>query len=150
MSADQGPVTSMDVDVAFLKSKRGILKAAEMVTLFAAFVCFTVASRPKYITATVLELLITSLLLLLYLFKLNKRLTFFFWPLVDVCNSVFAVVYFLVLSLLAMSTHTVTGTLVGGIFALVLAALLSADGFILIRNITFNQPRGEGQSPNSQ
>ncbi|XP_035011502.1 chemokine-like factor [Hippoglossus stenolepis] len=150
MSADQGTVTSMDVDVAFLKSKRGILKAAEMVTLFAAFVDFTVVSTPKYITATVLELLITSLLLSLYLFKLNKRLTFFFWPLVDVFNSVFAVFYFLVLSLLAMITHTVTGMLVGGIFTLVLAALFSADGYILFRNITFNQPRGETQSPNNQ
>ncbi|XP_034433758.1 chemokine-like factor [Hippoglossus hippoglossus] len=150
MSADQGTVTSMDVDVAFLKSKRGILKAAEMVTLFAAFVDFTVVSTPKYITATVLELLITSLLLSLYLFKLNKRLTFFFWPLVDVFNSVFAVFYFLVLSLLAMITYTVTGMLVGGIFTLVSAALFSADGYILFRNITLNQPRGETQSPNNQ
>lgn len=47
-----------------------------------AFVCFAVASRPKYIAATALEFLITLLLLLLYMLKLNKRLTFFFWPLV--------------------------------------------------------------------
>lgn len=110
-----------------------------------AFVCFAVASRPKYITATALEFLITSLLLLLYMFKLNKRLTFFFWPLVvgdvlqhvqvsvsfctcciflkfvffsspqDVFNSVFAAVYFVVLSILALTTYTVTGTLVGGV-----------------------------------
>uniref|UniRef100_A0A4W6CCC8 MARVEL domain-containing protein n=1 Tax=Lates calcarifer TaxID=8187 RepID=A0A4W6CCC8_LATCA len=82
MSADHSKTTTMDVDTAFLKSKRGILKVAEMGTLFLAFVCFAVASRPKYITATVLEFLITSLLLLLYLLKLNKRLTFFFWPLI--------------------------------------------------------------------
>ncbi|XP_019935435.2 chemokine-like factor [Paralichthys olivaceus] len=140
----------MDVDAAFLKSRRGILKAAEMGTLLAAFVCFTVASRPKYITATVLEFLITSLLLSLYLFKLNKRLTFFFWPLVDFCNSVFAVIYFVVLSVLALITHTVTGTLVGGLFALMSAALLGADGYILFSNITFNKPRGQTQSPNNE
>lgn len=51
-------------------------------SLLVAFVCFSVGSKPKYITATVLEFLITSLLLLLYVLKLNKRLTFFFWPLV--------------------------------------------------------------------
>lgn len=113
-----------------------------------AFVCFTVASRPKYIAATVLEFVVTLLLVLLYVLKLNKRLTFFFWPLVvgdsqhgtaisslfsrlccscsvlssslqDAFNSVFAAVYFIVLSLMALATHTVTGTLVGGVsFAL--------------------------------
>lgn len=47
-----------------------------------AFVCFAAASRPPYIAATVLEFLITAVLLLLYTLKLTKRLTFFFWPLV--------------------------------------------------------------------
>uniref|UniRef100_A0A3Q2WBL1 CKLF-like MARVEL transmembrane domain containing 3 n=1 Tax=Haplochromis burtoni TaxID=8153 RepID=A0A3Q2WBL1_HAPBU len=74
--------TAMEVDTAFLKSRRGIVKVTEMVTLFVAFVCFAVASTPKYIAATALEFFITSLLLVLYLLKLNKRLTFFFWPLV--------------------------------------------------------------------
>ncbi|KAL7406108.1 hypothetical protein ABVT39_013172 [Epinephelus coioides] len=102
MSEDQSK-TAMEVDTAFIKSKRGILKVAEMVTLLVAFVCFAVASTPKYIAATVLEFLITALLVLLYIFKLNKRLTFFFWPLIDVLNSVFAAVYFIILSLLAVN-----------------------------------------------
>ncbi|XP_037612968.1 chemokine-like factor [Sebastes umbrosus] len=150
MSEDQNRITSMEVDTAFVKSKRGLLKVAEMATLLVAFVCFAVASRPKYITATALEFLITSLLLLLYMFKLNKRLTFFFWPLVDVFNSVFAAVYFVVLSILALTTYTVTGTLVGGIFGLMLAGLLCADSYVLFKDITFNRPRSETQNQDNQ
>ncbi|AWP01449.1 Chemokine-like factor isoform 2 [Scophthalmus maximus] len=149
MSADHGTITSMDVDVAFVKSKRGILKVAEMVTLFVAFVCFTVGSRPEYITASVMEFLITSLLLSLYLFKLNKRLTFFFWPLVDMVNSVLAAVFFTVLSLVALITYHVTGTLVGGIVTFMSAALLCVDSYTLFRSITFNKRRGESQSQGS-
>ncbi|XP_040894590.1 chemokine-like factor [Toxotes jaculatrix] len=146
MSADNNK-TTMDVDTAFLKSKRGILKVAEMVTLFTAFVCFAVASRPKYIAATMLEFLITTLLLLLYLLKLNKRLTFFFWPFIDIFNSVFAAIYFIILSLMTLTTYTVTGTLVGGIVGLMSAGLLCMDSFTLFRKITFNKPRSETQSP---
>ncbi|XP_033487752.1 chemokine-like factor [Epinephelus lanceolatus] len=145
MSEDQSK-TAMEVDTAFIKSKRGILKVAEMVTLLVAFVCFAVASTPKYIAATVLEFLITALLVLLYIFKLNKRLTFFFWPLIDVLNSVFAAVYFIILSLLAVSTYTVTGTLVGGIFGLISAVVLCVDSYLLFRNITLNRPRSETQN----
>ncbi|XP_071344837.1 proteolipid protein 2 isoform X2 [Trachinotus anak] len=140
----------MDVDTAFLKSRRGILKAAEMVTLFVAFVCFAVGSRSKYIAATVLEFLITTLLLLLYLLKLNKRLTFFFWPLVDLFNSVFAAVYFIVLSVMALATYTVTGTLVGGIVGLMAVVLLCMDSYTLFKNITFNRPRSEAQSQDNE
>ncbi|XP_042349356.1 proteolipid protein 2 [Plectropomus leopardus] len=149
MSDDHNRITSMEVDTTFIKSKRGILKVAEMVTLLVAFVCFAVASRPKYIAATVLEFVITSLLVLLYLFKLNKRLTFFFWPLIDVFNSIFAAVYFIVLSLLAVTTYTVTGTLVGGIVGLMSAGLLCVDSYVLFKNITFNRPRSETQNQNN-
>ncbi|XP_034536427.1 chemokine-like factor [Notolabrus celidotus] len=149
MSEEQN-VTTMDVDTAFLKSKRGILKAAEMGTLFVAFVCFSVASTPKYITATALEFVITLLLLVLYVLKLNKRLTFFFWPLIDVFNSVFAAVYFLVLSLLALTTYTRTGTLVGGIVAILTVGLLCVDLYMLFKNITFNKRRSGTQNQEQQ
>ncbi|XP_039980800.1 proteolipid protein 2 [Xiphias gladius] len=150
MQADQSQITSMDADTAFLKSKRGILKVAEMVTLFVAFVCFAVGSGPKYIAATVLEFLITSLLLLLYLLKLNKRLTFFFWPLIDVFNSVFAAVYFIVLSLMALTTYAFTGTMVGGIVGLMSAGLLCMDSYTVFKSITFNKPRNATQSQNNE
>ena len=52
------------------------------VVAFVAFLCYAVASRPPYIAATLIELLITTGLLLLYLFNLHKTLTFFFWPLI--------------------------------------------------------------------
>ncbi|XP_044062031.1 proteolipid protein 2 [Siniperca chuatsi] len=143
MSEDQNERPTMDMDTAFLKSKRGILKVAEMVTLLVAFVCFAAASTPKYIAATMLEFLITLLLVLLYVLKLNKKLTFFFWPLIDVFNSMFAVVYFITLSLMALTTYTVTGTLVGGIVGLMSAGLLCVDSYMLFKNITFNKRRSE-------
>lgn len=37
------------------------------------------------------------------------------YPLQDVFNSVFAAVYLTILSLVAMATHNITGTLVGGV-----------------------------------
>uniref|UniRef100_UPI0037E8B5F9 CKLF-like MARVEL transmembrane domain-containing protein 3 n=1 Tax=Semicossyphus pulcher TaxID=241346 RepID=UPI0037E8B5F9 len=150
MSEDQSKNTNMEVDTAFLKSRRGILKVAEMGTLFVAFVCFSVASTPAYITATVLEFLITLFLLLLYMLKLNKRLTFFCWPLVDVFNSVFAAVYFIVLSLLALTTYTVTGVLVGGIVGFLTVGLLCADSYMLFKNITFNRPRRGTVNPDAE
>ncbi|XP_029000206.1 proteolipid protein 2 [Betta splendens] len=140
----------MEVDAAFVKSRRGILKVAELGTLFAALVCFAAGSRAEHIAATVLEFVITSLLLLLHLFKLNKRLTFLFWPLVDAFNSVFAAVYLMVLSVIALSTYVSTGTLIGGVFGMVVAGLLSFDSYNLFKNITLNNRSEPKSQDNNQ
>ncbi|XP_065145659.1 chemokine-like factor [Paramisgurnus dabryanus] len=132
---------TMEVDLPLLKSTKGLLKIAEAVCAFVAFVCYTVASRPPYIAATCMEFFITLGFLVLYLLKLNKMFTFIFWPLIDVFNSFFAAALMCILSLIAVSTYTVKGTLGGGIVGLVAAALWCLDGYILFKKITFNKPR---------
>ncbi|XP_053473061.1 chemokine-like factor [Ictalurus furcatus] len=129
----------VEVDLSFLKSKRGLLKITELVVLFVAFVCFAVASRPPYISATCMEFIITLALLILYLLKLHKSLSFFFWPLIDVFNSFFAALFLCIISLVAVSTYTTTGTLVGGIMGFVAVVLWCVDGYYILRKITFNQ-----------
>ncbi|XP_036439903.1 chemokine-like factor [Colossoma macropomum] len=140
--ADKQPSRALELDLAFLKSKRGLLKIAEMVVLFTAFVCFAVAARPPYIAATCVEFIVTLALVLLYLLKLNKTLTFFFWPLIDVFNSVFAAAFIFIISIMAISTYTVQGTLAGGMVSFVAVVLWCVDGYYLFKKITFNQPRG--------
>ncbi|XP_076142770.1 chemokine-like factor [Alosa pseudoharengus] len=133
--------TSVEVNTALLKSIKGGLKIAEIVVVFVAFLCYAVASRPPYIAATLMELLITTGLLLLYLFKLNKTITLFFWPLIDVLNSFFASVFMFILSVVALSTDTLTATVAGAIVGFICAILWGVDGFLLFRKITFNQRR---------
>ncbi|MGH0122763.1 UNVERIFIED_CONTAM: hypothetical protein FKN15_004345 [Acipenser sinensis] len=54
-----------------------------MVTNFIAFICFvTVSGTASYVAATWMEIVISFLFFLLYLLKLNKKLTVFFWPLI--------------------------------------------------------------------
>ncbi|CAN9507265.1 unnamed protein product [Ophioblennius macclurei] len=147
MSQNQNEAAPVELDAAFLQSRRGMVKVAEMATLFVAFVCFAAAALPQYIAATLLEFFITLLLLLLYLFKLNKRLTLFSWPLVDAFNSTFAAVYLVVLSLIALTSSSVTGILIGGVVCLISAALHCVESYTLFKNVTFNRPRNEGQTP---
>uniref|UniRef100_A0A1A7YHB5 CKLF-CMTM1 readthrough n=1 Tax=Iconisemion striatum TaxID=60296 RepID=A0A1A7YHB5_9TELE len=145
MSENSNSIT-VDVDTGFLKSRRGMVKVAEMGTLFVAFICFAVAAAPTYIAVTLLEFLITLLLLLLYFLKLNKRVTFFFWPLVDVFNSVFAAIYLTIMSLIALTFSNIPVMLAGGVLCLVSVVLLCAEIYTLFKIITFNKPRRETQN----
>ncbi|XP_028812867.1 chemokine-like factor [Denticeps clupeoides] len=128
-------------DTAFLKSLRGILKIAEIVAVFAALMCYAVACRPPYIAAACMEFGISLALLLLYVFKLNKRISLFFWPLIDVLNSFFAAALMLTLSLVAVSTDSLKATVAGAVVGFVCAGLWCTDGFLLFKKITFNHRR---------
>ncbi|XP_058237644.1 chemokine-like factor [Hemibagrus wyckioides] len=132
----------VEVDVSFLKSKRGLLKISELVVLFMAAVCFMVAQQPAYISTTSMEFFITLALLILYLLKLHKSLSFFFWPLIDAFNSFFAALFLTVISLIAVSTFTTKCTLVGGIMGLVAVVLWCVDGYYVFTRITFNRRTG--------
>ncbi|KAG9261204.1 chemokine-like factor [Astyanax mexicanus] len=140
MAENQSP-GGVEVDVGFLKSRRGLLKISELVVLFVAFVCFAVAARPAYIAVACVEFIVTLALLLLYLLKLHKIFTFFFWPLIDVFNSFFAAASMGIISIIAISTYTVTGTIVGAVMGFVVMVLWCVDGYYLFMKITFNQQR---------
>ncbi|XP_006641425.1 proteolipid protein 2 [Lepisosteus oculatus] len=131
----------MEIDFTFLKSRRGILKVSEMVTVFVAFVCFATARGAPYIAATCMEFVITLALFLLFLLKLNKKITFIFWPLIDIFNSAFAALFVFILSVIALTTYSAEGALGGGIVGLIAAALWSVDAYLFFKRITFNQPR---------
>ncbi|XP_047673326.1 chemokine-like factor [Tachysurus fulvidraco] len=133
------PKGLVEFDMSFLKSRRGLLKLSELVVLFVASVCFMVAWRPPYISAACMEFFITLALFILYLLKLHKSLSFFFWPLIDMFNSVFAALFLCGISLVAVSTFTTKGTLVGGIMGLVAVVLCCVDGYYIFTKITFNR-----------
>ncbi|XP_066569822.1 chemokine-like factor [Amia ocellicauda] len=131
----------METDPAFLQSVRGILKVSQMVTVFIAFVCFATAPGPPYIAVTCMEFIITLSLFLLFFLKLNKRITFFFWPLIDIFNSAFAAIFMCILSLIAVSNYSAKGIIGGGIVGFIATGLWCADAYLLFKKITFNQPR---------
>ncbi|XP_036399080.1 chemokine-like factor [Megalops cyprinoides] len=135
------PSAGMEYNVAFLRSIRGVLKIAELVTVFVAFICFATATGPSYIAATCMEFLLTSALILLYVLKLNKKITLFFWPLIDVFNSLFAAMFMFVISMIAVTNYSAKGTLGGGIMGLMATGLWCGDAFLLFRKVTFNQVR---------
>ncbi|XP_074865030.1 chemokine-like factor isoform X2 [Carettochelys insculpta] len=133
----------VEVNAAYVRSVPGALKLARLGIALVTFICFAASkSHEAYVALAVMEVVITLLFFLLYLLKLDKKMKFLFWPLVDIFNSLIAVVFFIIVCLCAIIIKTTTGTLVGGVFGLLLVALCITDSVLLFKKITFNKPRG--------
>ncbi|XP_062442076.1 chemokine-like factor [Rhea pennata] len=131
------------VDSAYPRSPRGAIKIARLLVAFATFICFVVSrSHEAYTALAIMEVIITLLFFLLYLLKLDKKMKWLFWPLADIFNSVIAAVFLLVVCLFAIIIKTNYGTLVGGVFGLVLLVLCIVDAVVLFRKISLSGPRG--------
>ncbi|XP_067905963.1 chemokine-like factor [Heterodontus francisci] len=131
----------MEVNLLFLKSKRSILKIAEMVGAFVAFVSFAASTSGVFIAVPLMELLITLAFYLLYLLKLDSKLTILFLPLMDSVNSAFAAVLLLIVCIAALVGKVTAGVITGSVFGFIAVALYIADTVIMYRLITFNQSK---------
>nr|XP_056718333.1 chemokine-like factor [Euleptes europaea] len=133
-------MAKLEVNVAFVRSPRGGLKIGRMVLAFMAFVSFAaVRGHEAFITLGIMEFVITALFFLLYLLGLQKKWNFFFWPLADAFDSLVAALFLIIVGLCATVIKTNTGTLVGGVFCLLLFVLCIADAVILLKTISFNK-----------
>ncbi|KFV06731.1 Chemokine-like factor, partial [Tauraco erythrolophus] len=111
-------------------------------TALVTFLCF-VASRSHgaYTALAAMETVITALFFLLYLLKLDKKMSWLFWPLADIFNSVIAALFLLIVCVFAITFKTNNGTLAGGVFGLVLLVLCVVDAVLLFQKISLNGPR---------
>ncbi|XP_053809261.1 chemokine-like factor isoform X2 [Vidua chalybeata] len=72
----------LEVDRAFPRSARGVLKIARTVVALTVLICFVASGAHEACTALAgMETVITVLFLLLYLLKLDVRMRCLFWPL---------------------------------------------------------------------
>ncbi|CAM4638643.1 chemokine-like factor [Caretta caretta] len=137
------PRTMVELNSGYPRSLPGALKIARLVVAFVTCICFAASkSHEAFIALAIMEFVITLLFFLLYLLKLDKKMKFLFWPLADIFNSLIAVLFFIIVCLCAIIIKTTTGTLVGGVFGLLLVGLCIADSVLLFKKITFNKPRG--------
>ncbi|NWI65390.1 CKLF factor, partial [Todus mexicanus] len=120
------------------------LPLSEQVLALATFLCFLVSrARGAYSALAAMEMGITMLFFLLYLLQLDRKMSWLFWPLADVFNSVIASLFLLVVCLLAVAMKTNDGILAGGVLGFILLALCVVDAIVLYRKISFERPREE-------
>ncbi|XP_020379205.1 chemokine-like factor [Rhincodon typus] len=131
----------MEVNYLFLKSKRSGLKIAEMVAAFVVIVSFAASSSGVFIAVPLMEILITLAFYLLFLLKLDSKMTLLFWPLMDGVNSVFAAVLLLIVCIAAVVSRVTAGIITGSVFGFIAVALYIADSYIMCSLITVNQQK---------
>ncbi|KAM4638276.1 chemokine-like factor [Amazona ochrocephala] len=121
----------VEVDSTFPRSPRGSIKIVRMLLAWGMFLCFLIArSLGTYTALAGMELLISTLFFLLYLLKLDKKMTWLFWPLADILNSVIAALFLLVVCLFAVVIKSNKGTLAGGVFGFILLIVCVVDAVV--------------------
>ncbi|XP_028905793.1 chemokine-like factor [Ornithorhynchus anatinus] len=123
----------------FFTSVRGLLKCASLVLILIALVFFiTSRAHESFIAVVALELIIVLFLIIAYVLGLDKQITSLYWPLLDAINSVVTALFLLIVSVLAMLKLE---TIPAGVFCLLATLVCTADGVIMIRNLSLNPSR---------
>ncbi|XP_066493885.1 chemokine-like factor [Tiliqua scincoides] len=129
----------VEVNRDFVCSASGVLKIARMILSIMAAISFAARrSHEAFLALAIMEFVITGLFFVLYLLSLQKKLKCLFWPLADAFNSLVAALFLLIVGLCATVIKTILGTLVGGVFCLVLCVLCVIDAALILKKVSFN------------
>ncbi|XP_071065238.1 chemokine-like factor isoform X2 [Dasypus novemcinctus] len=129
----------------FCLSVKGHVKMLRLVLIVTSLAFFIVAQAPEpYIVVTGFEVFITFFFIMLYLLRLDRLMKCLFWPLLDAVNSFVAIVFMIIISVLALIPETTTLTVLGGVFGLLATACCIADAALIYRKLLLN-PSGPYQ-----
>ncbi|XP_043914504.1 CKLF-like MARVEL transmembrane domain-containing protein 5 isoform X2 [Protopterus annectens] len=101
-----------------------------VVLCFIIFICFA-ASDASYLAAPLLELLITSVFLFLYVTKYYERFSSLNWPCMDLLRCASAVLIFVVVSIAAAARGGEGGIIAGALFGFVLIVLFVYNCYVI-------------------
>ncbi|XP_021026263.1 chemokine-like factor isoform X1 [Mus caroli] len=115
------------------------VKFLRLVVTVASMIFFIVGQAPEpYIVITGFEVTIIFCFLVLYTCGLDKIMRSFFWPLLDVINSMVTALCMLIVSVLALIPETSTKTILGGVFGFLTVTCTIADCALMCQKLRFH------------
>ncbi|KAM4834041.1 chemokine-like factor [Thomomys bottae] len=123
----------------FCCSVKGHIKLLRLGVTVISMTFFIIAQAPEpYIVVTGFEVTVVSFFIILYLFRLDRRMTWLFWPLLDIINSFVTTLFMIIISVLALLPETTTFTILGGVFGLLTVVCCLVDSALIYRKLLFN------------
>ncbi|XP_005876405.1 PREDICTED: chemokine-like factor isoform X3 [Myotis brandtii] len=129
----------------FCCSVKGFVKMLRLALTATSMTLFILTQAPEpYIVITGFEVTIILFFIILYMLRLDRIITFLFWPLLDILNSLVAAIFMIIISVLALIPETTKYTVLGGVFGLLAVVCCIADAALIYRKLLFN-PSGPYQ-----
>ncbi|XP_072106873.1 CKLF-like MARVEL transmembrane domain-containing protein 5 isoform X2 [Mobula birostris] len=132
------PLSTLRRHGVFLKSRRGIILAVEMILLFLLFVCYA-ASDTAFLTAPLLFLILNICFLCVYLTRYHQKLAGLSWPTTDFVRAVISALIFLILSIISSVRSGGSGMAAAAVFGFFLTGVLMYDAYDLYRTVLAEQ-----------
>ncbi|XP_075045106.1 chemokine-like factor [Mixophyes fleayi] len=127
------------LDLQYLKSIFGILKILRLVVMSAACVAFGILTGDGfYIFQLALQIVVSAFFFFLYFTKLNRKITFFFWPIIDFMNAVIGAISMAIIGVMAHFSVGDTKICSAVALASVAAFLHIGDALFIFRSVKIN------------
>ncbi|XP_037371714.1 chemokine-like factor [Talpa occidentalis] len=123
----------------FCFSVKGQVKIIRLALTVTSMTLFIIAQAPEpYIVVTGFEVVVVLFFIILYMLRLDRYMTFLFWPLLDVVNSLVTVTFMIIIAVLALLPETTLSTVLGGVFGFLAAVSCLVDAALIYRKLLFN------------
>uniref|UniRef100_A0A803JLY5 Proteolipid protein 2 n=1 Tax=Xenopus tropicalis TaxID=8364 RepID=A0A803JLY5_XENTR len=131
-SGPQGGESCMSLFRAYLRTRKGIILAAETVLCFVIVVCYGASNVAGYLAVAVIELVFCIIYFFVFAGKYDTQLTFIHWGWSDFLRCAIACLLFLITSLITLLSRSDGAGIAGAVFGLLAGILFGYDGYMTI------------------
>ncbi|KAG8447822.1 hypothetical protein GDO86_015068 [Hymenochirus boettgeri] len=117
---------------SYLRTRKGIILAAETALCLIIVVCYGASSVAGYLTVAIIELVFCIIYFFIYAFQYDKHLTFIHWGWSDFLRCAIACLLFLITSLITLISRGDGAAIAGAVFGLLAGILFGYDAYLTI------------------
>ncbi|XP_041037339.1 proteolipid protein 2-like [Carcharodon carcharias] len=122
----------------FAHTRKGLVLLAEMVVSLVVFICFCASVQGGYSVAPIIELIFSAIFFIIFMNQFDQSLPFIHWPWTDLIRCVIAVIIYIIISIIAV-TSGYGARIAGGVFGLIGAAIFAYDAYLIFPSLKKRQ-----------
>ncbi|XP_053552175.1 proteolipid protein 2 [Bombina bombina] len=146
-SGQQQQTSCMGSITSYLRTRKGMVIAAEIILCFVILLCYAASRVPGYLTVAVTELVLAIIFFVIFAIKYDLVINFIHWGWTDFLRTAIACVLFLITSLVALIRGGDGAAIAGGVFGLIAGIVFGYDAFLTIPKLRKTHAPTATESP---
>ncbi|XP_068104473.1 proteolipid protein 2 isoform X3 [Hyperolius riggenbachi] len=148
-SATEQNASCMSRTKAYVRTRKGIILAAEIGACLVVLICYAASRTPGYLGVAITELIFSTIFFFLFALSIHQQIAFIHWGWTDFIRAAVGGGLFIILSIVCLIRGGDGAGIAGSVFGLLTGILFGYDAFITFPTLKKTHAPAATESPDN-
>ncbi|XP_018424643.1 PREDICTED: proteolipid protein 2 [Nanorana parkeri] len=139
----------MDQVKAYVRTRKGIVLATEIVFCIIVLICYAASRHPGYLGVAITELVFSTVFFFLFALRYDQQFAFIHWGWTDFLRAALGAALFIILCIICLIRGGDGAGIAGSVIGLLTGVLLAYDAFLTFPKLRRTHAPAATESPDN-